>query len=91
MAEQILMVTMTVSEFRQIINDAVDTALDRKFEPLRKQFEDRLITAKEAAEKLRVTRMTLHNLEKREELMPVRIGGKVQYRESDITIYLRNK
>lgn len=91
MAEQILMVTMPISELKQMINDAVNTALDRKFEPLRKQFEDRLITANEAAEKLGVTRMTLHNLEKREELMPIRIGGSVKYRESDITVYLRNK
>lgn len=91
MAEHVLMVSMPVSELKQMINDAVDTALDRKFEPLRKQFEDRLITANETAEKLGVTRMTLHNLEKREELIPIRIGGKVQYRESDITIYLRKK
>ena len=69
MAEHVLMVSMPVSELKQMINDAVDTALDRKFEPLRKQFEDRLITANETAEKLGVTRMTLHNLEKREELI----------------------
>lgn len=91
MAEHVLMVSMPVSELKQMINDAIDTALDRKFEPLRKQFEDRLITADEAAQKLGVTRMTLYNLEKRKDLIPVRIGGKVQYRESDLTIYLRNK
>lgn len=91
MAEHVLMVSMPITELKQMITDAVDKALDTKFEPLRKQFEDRLITTNEAAEKLGVTRMTLHNLEKRGELIPVRVGGKVQYRESDITVYLRNK
>lgn len=91
MAEQILITSISIAELRQMIKEAVDTSLDVRFEPLRKQFEDRLMTANETAEKLGVTRMTLHNLEKRGELMPVRIGCKVQYRESDITIYLRNK
>lgn len=91
MAEHVLMVSMPVSELKQMIAEAVDKALDTKFEPLRKQFEDRLISADETAEKLGVTRMTLYNLEKRGELMPVRVGSKVQYRESDITIFLRNK
>lgn len=91
MAEQILMVTMTVSEFRQIINDAVNTALDRKFEPLRRQFEDRLIDRTDAAKALGVTLATLHNWNRNGTLLHVKIGGSVKYRESDITTFIRNK
>ena len=50
MAEHVLMVSMPITELKQMITDAVDKALDTKFEPLRKQFEDRLITTNEAAE-----------------------------------------
>lgn len=89
MAESVLMVTMTVTELQLMIKNAVNEAMSKEFAPLRRQFEDRLIDVKEAAAKLEVTRMTLYNLEKRGELIPLRIGSKVKYRESDITVYLR--
>lgn len=91
MAEQILITTMSVAELKQMINDAVDTALDRKFEPLRRQFEDRLIDRADAAKVLGVTLATLHNWNKNGTLLHVKIGGSVKYRESDITTFLRNK
>lgn len=91
MAEHVLMVSMPVTELKQMINDAVNSALDLKFEPLRRQFEDRLIDVKETGKKLGVTRQTLVNLEKRGELVPIRVGSSVRYRESDITRYLNSK
>lgn len=91
MTEHVLMVSMPVTELKQMINDAVDTALDRKFEPLRRQFEDRLIDRVDAAKALGVTLATLHNWNKNGTLLHVKIGGSVKYRESDITTFLSNK
>lgn len=90
-AEPVLMIQMPVTELQRMIQEAVNSALDVKFEPLRRQFEDRLIGVKEVCEKLGVTRQTLVNLEKREELIPLRIGSKVRYKESAVTAYLAEK
>ncbi|PXV61210.1 helix-turn-helix protein [Dysgonomonas alginatilytica] len=91
MAEAVLMVTMTVSELQSMIKSAVNEVIQKEFAPLRKQFEDRLITADETATKLQVTRVTLYNLEKRGHLLPIRVGSKVMYSESAITVYLMSK
>ena len=80
----VLMISMPVTELANLIEIAVDKVLDKRFSPLRRQFEDRLITLKEAAQKLGVTDRTMNNLEKRGELIPTRIGAKVMYKESDI-------
>ena len=90
-AEHILMTSMPVSELERMLEKLIDARLDVKFEPLRRQFEDRLIGVKEVCEKLGVTRQTLVNLEKREELIPLRIGSKVRYKESAVTAYLAKK
>ena len=87
----VLMISMPVTELANLIEIAVDKVLDKRFSPLRRQFEDRLITLKEAAQKLGVTDRTMNNLEKRGELIPTRIGAKVMYKESDITQYPNRK
>ena len=87
----VLMISMPVTELANLIEIAVDKVLDKRFSPLRRQFEDRLITLKEAAQKLGVTDRTMNNLEKRGELIPTRIGAKVMYKESDIAQYLNRK
>lgn len=87
----VLMISMPVTELANLIEIAVDKVLDKRFSPLRRQFEDRLMTLKEAAQKLGVTDRTMNNLEKRGELIPTRIGAKVMYKESDITQYLNRK
>ena len=66
------MISMPVTELANLIEIAVDKVLDKRFSPLRRQFEDRLITLKEAAQKLGVTDRTMNNLEKRGELIPTR-------------------
>ncbi len=43
-----------------------------------------LLSVKETAELLHVSRVTLREMEKRGELLPVRIGRRVLYRRSDI-------
>lgn len=90
-AEPVLMIQMPISELERMLREAVKSEIKAEFEPLRRQFEDRLIGVKEVCEKLGVTRQTLVNLEKREELIPLRIGSKVRYKESAVTAYLAEK
>lgn len=87
----VLMISMPVEELINLINTSVTHAVKEEFKPLRRQFEDRLISLKDAAAKLGVTDRTMNNLEKRGELIPTRIGAKVMYRESDITQYLNRR
>lgn len=87
----ILMISIPVEELGKLIELKLDEVLDRRFSPLRKQFEDRLISIKEASKKLGVTERTMSNLAKRGELMPTRIGTKVMYKESDITQYVNRR
>ena len=65
MAEPLLMIQMPVTELQRLIREAVKAEIKEEFEPLRKQFEDRFMGINEVCEKLGVTRMTLHNLEKK--------------------------
>lgn len=88
-AEHILMTSMPVSELERMLEKLIDARLDVKFEPLRRQFEDRLIGVKEVCEKLGVTRQTLYNI--KDELPPIKIGSKVRYKESAVTAYLAEK
>ncbi len=83
--ESTIVITMSVTEFQNIISAAVDKALEQRFEPLRKRFEERMLTTKEVAEALRVSEMTVYNMAKRGELTQIKIGSKTMYRESEVT------
>lgn len=50
---------------------------------------DDYLTRKETAQMLHLTLATLHDMEKRRELLPVRIGRRVLYRRGDIEKALR--
>ncbi len=83
--ESTIVITMSVTEFQNIIAEAVDKALEQRFEPLRKRFEERMLTTREVAEALRVSEMTVYNMAKRGELTQIKIGSKTMYRESEVT------
>lgn len=83
--ESTIVITMSVTEFQNIISAAVDKALEQRFEPLRKRFEERMLTTKEVAEALRVSEMTVYNMAKRGDLTQIKIGSKTMYRESEVT------
>ncbi|OJV89805.1 MAG: hypothetical protein BGO34_01635 [Bacteroidia bacterium 44-10] len=83
--ESTIVITMSVTEFQNVIAEAVDKALEQRFEPLRKRFEERMLTTKEVAEALRVSEMTVYNMAKRGELTQIKIGSKTMYRESEVT------
>lgn len=89
--EHTIMIGIPLSEYKEMMREVVREVVQEETKPLRRQFEDRLITRDEAAKKLNVTLHTLWNLEKRGELIPNRIGKKVLYRETVLTQYLNRK
>ena len=68
---------MTESELFLLLKNAVKDVLKEEFAPLRRQFEDRLIPLKEAAQKLGVTDRTMNNLEKRGDVIGNFVSSKI--------------
>lgn len=85
------MTSYTPDELKKMMEEVFYECFEKAFAPLRRQFEDRLITRHEAAKLLNVTLQTLWSMEKRGELIPNRIGKKVLYRETVLTQYLNRK
>lgn len=85
MSTETILITMTLSEFKNLINEAVNKAMEEQFSPLRKRFEERNISLKEAAKALGVSERTLYNLEEKGVLKMVRVGGRTFVKESSIT------
>lgn len=67
----VLLTSIAVDDFELLIENLLRKIIKEEFAPLRRQFEDRLISRKEAAKALGVTLATLHNMKKRGELMPL--------------------
>ena len=80
-----IMITMSYPEFEKALEDIVDKVLDRRFEPLKKIYEEKLVTRDEVLRVLKISAPTLWRMEQRGDLVPVRIGRKVMYKESEIT------
>lgn len=76
---------MSYPEFEKALEDIVDKVLDRRFEPLKKKYEEKLVTRDEVLKVLKISAPTLWRMEQRGDLIPVRIGRKVMYKESEIT------
>lgn len=76
---------MSYPEFEKALEDIVDKVLDRRFEPLKKKYEEKLVTRDEVLKILKISAPTLWRMEQRGDLIPVRIGRKVMYKESEIT------
>lgn len=91
MNKMVMLAGIPEFEYWSKVKDILKEVVSEELSDVRRQFEDRLITLKEAAQKLGVTDRTMNNLEKRGELIPTRIGAKVMYKESDITQYLNRR
>jgi excisionase family DNA binding protein len=53
--------------------------------------DDRLLTAAEVADQLRVSTMTIYRLIRRGELAAVRVGRNYRVRERDLAAYLEHQ
>lgn len=84
---------VSASDLRELFNDwqrdsraqleAAKAAATRQ-----QSSDDGLLTAKEAMAILRISPSTLWKLERKQDLVPVRIGRRVFYRKSDIDIVI---
>jgi excisionase family DNA binding protein len=84
--ETILQVSQ--SDLKTILSEAVEEILNHKKQS--KQ-SDKLLTVEETAEIFKVSKVTLWRWQKDGTLMPIRIGGKTRYRESDIQRLIKRK
>lgn len=76
---------MSSPEFEQMLENIVDKVLDRRFEPLKKKYEEKLITREEVIKLLRISPPTLWRMQGRGDLNPVKVGRRIMFRESEIT------
>lgn len=79
------MVAMSCSEFEQMLEKIVDKVLEQRFEPLKKKYEEKLITRGEVIKLLRISPPTLWRMQNRGDLNPVKVGRRIMFRESEVT------
>lgn len=76
---------MSCSEFEQMLEKIVDKVLEQRFEPLKKKYEEKLITRGEVIKLLRISPPTLWRMQNRGDLNPVKVGRRIMFRESEVT------
>ena len=87
--DRTVLTTISIEEFRGIIEDVVDKVLTKKM-PKKDDFRETFLTREETAKILNVTLMTLHNWNNKGILIANKIGNKVLFRESDVKRALTN-
>jgi excisionase family DNA binding protein len=87
MQTSIILENIDHEALRALIGDVVSEKLE-SFEP-KPETKDRYLTRKEVAAELRISLPTLNELTKKEKLKAYRIGGRVLYRESEVSAALQ--
>lgn len=89
MEDRLILTTLPVDELRGMIAAEVRAAMSEAIErlavqaPTNHQSND-LLTRRETADYLHVTLVTLYEWERRGILMPMRIGRRVLYRQTEV-------
>ena len=88
MKEEIIQIlNLTRQELVDIIKEGVKLELNRQRAIGQTNFkvsDEKYLSRSETAELLHVTEVTLNNWEKKNILIPKRIGGRVLYKETDV-------
>lgn len=72
-------------EFKAIISEQLEIALDKKLHVLQpQQSDEKYLSINQVAEMFSVSRVTINNWQKNGTLKPFQIGGKVFFKMSDI-------
>lgn len=82
-----MMFLATESDLKRIIREAVS----EMGAPRPEEKEDRLLTAKEAAERLRISAPTLHRWKKAGIIPSIKFGGNLRFSEKAIDDFLTKK
>jgi len=77
-------VYMTREEFQEIIDTTIAKTLEKFEKLIVEERSDRLLTTNEVSKQFNVDASTLWRWEKRNYLLPVRLGGKKFYKLSDL-------
>lgn len=76
-----IQLSVGATELKEFARDVISEFME-EYQPQKE--EDTLLTPEQAAAKIQTTKVTLWRWTKQGYLSPVRIGGKVFYKESDI-------
>ena len=85
--DNITIIGLTKDELIQLIKEGVKLELNRQRamgQTTLKVSDEKYLSRSETAELLHVTEVTLNNWEKKNILIPKRIGGRVLYKETDV-------
>ena len=85
--EMIQILNKTKDELIQIVKEGVKLELNRQKAMGQTTFnnsDEKYLSRSETARLLHVTKVTLNNLEKKNILVPSRMGGRVLYKEAEI-------
>ena len=85
--DKINIIGLTKDELIQLIKEGVKLELNRQRAIGQTTFNNSLekyLSRSETTKLLHVTEVTLHNWEKKNILIPKRIGGRVLYKETDV-------
>ena len=78
--QQNIQYLLNASDLESVVKKVLHEVLNE----LRPKDEDKLLTVAETVELLKIDRTTLWRWEKAKYLVPVRLGNRVRYKESDI-------
>ena len=85
--EQIIQYVIGKDDLEEIIRSTVDDKMKEFFAEKKREEENdanRLVSPKEACRQLNVNLSTLHRWKKKDYLVPIYVGDRPRYRQSDI-------
>lgn len=86
--EQMITVTMTMSEFKSFFRKEFEDVFDEKLETINMRYTEKYLKVKDVAKALNVTERTIYNMVDRGDLQSYGQGRGLRFKESDITRYL---
>lgn len=86
-----IVLNVTLADLRQLMVDTIDAMRERLLPIFMKAEEDKLLTAKEVADKLGICGTSVHNLKVKGSLTPVKVGRSTRYRQSEVNDLLNAK
>ncbi len=86
-----IVLNVTLADLRQLMVDTIDATRERLLPIFMKAEEDKLLTAKEVADKLSICSTSVHNLKVKGSLTPVKVGRSTRYRQSEVNELLNAK
>ena len=77
------LIDLTVGQLQEILNENIDSRIANS-QPTQSKEDDELLTVKEAAAFLKISKMSLHNWKKAGKVKYHRIGSRIRFKKSEL-------